>query len=106
MGIMHLFFVLLNFRTLGRLGARINWKHPSVVDQLWEQQPFARKFDVVFGSAVFSKRAVLLNFAVVNPEKLPVYLLGDDQIAEQIQKLNAGKAASIYRFFCKMSGYD
>ncbi len=102
---MHLVFVLLNFRTLGRLYARINRQYPGVVDQLWEQQSIARKLDVVFGFAVFAKRAMLMNFAVMNPEKLPVYLLGDDQVAALVRKLNKGMTAGAYRFFCVATGY-
>ncbi|QAX31370.1 hypothetical protein [Leisingera sp. NJS204] len=105
MGILHLIFVLFNFRTLGRLYARINQQFPGVMDQLWEQQSFARKIDVVFGFAVFAKRAMLMNFAVMNLDKLPVYLLGDDQIAALVRKLNTGMSAGIYRFFCTVTGY-
>ncbi|KIC27790.1 hypothetical protein [Leisingera sp. ANG-M6] len=105
MGILHLVFVLLNFRTLGRLYARINQQFPGVIDQLWEQQSFARKIDVVFGFSVFAKRAMLMNFAVMNPDKLPIYLLGDDQIALHVRNLNNGMSARTYRFFCAVTGF-
>ena len=105
MSILHLVFVLLNFRTLGRLYARINQQFPGVIDQLWEQQSFARKIDVVFGFSVFAKRAMLMNFAVMNPDKLPIYLLGDDQIALHVRNLNNGMSALTYRFFCAVTGF-
>lgn len=105
MGILHLVFVLIDFRTLGRLYTRINQQFPGAMDQLWEQQSFARKIDVVFGFAVFAKRAMLMNFAVMNLEKLPVYMLGDGQIAAHVRNLNESTSAGIYRFFCKITGY-
>lgn len=105
MGILHLVFVLFNFRTLGRLCGRINEQFPGAVDQLWERQSFARKIDVVFGFSVFAKRAMLMNFAVMMPDKLPVHWLGDDQIAAHVRKLNGGISAGIYRFVCIATGY-
>ncbi|KPD12167.1 hypothetical protein [Phaeobacter sp. 11ANDIMAR09] len=106
MGILHLIFVLLNFPTLGRLYSRINTQFPGDVDQLWERQSVERKIDVLFGFAVFAKRAMLMNLAVMQPEELPVYLLGDDQIAKLVGALNDRQSASVYRFFCQVTGYN
>lgn len=106
MGILHLVFVLLNFRTLRRLYGRVSDASPGVLDQLWQQQSFTRRIDVALGPAVFPKLAMLMNLAVVKPDRLPVHLLGDEHIAKLVRALNARRSASVYRFFCKATGYN
>ncbi|WP_027256909.1 hypothetical protein [Leisingera aquimarina] len=105
MGWLHLVFVLSNFRTLGRLYARISKQFPGVLDQIWEKQSFSAKADIVFGPAVFAKRAMLLNVAVVCPYKLPVHLLGDDEVAALVRKLNERKLSGAYRYACEVTGF-
>ncbi len=106
MGLLHLIFVLWNFRTLRRLYGRVNDASPGVMDQLWQQQSFTRRIDVALGPAVFTKLAMLMNLAVVNPDRLPVHLLGDEQIAKLVRALNDRGSASVYRVFCKSTGYN
>ncbi|WP_127750548.1 hypothetical protein [Parasedimentitalea marina] len=93
----HLLFVLLNFRTLGRMYGQLDKRFPGMVEQLWASQSFIVRMDIIFDPAVFAERAMLLNLAVARPQDLPPVIMGDDQIADLVFKLNRRWHAKIYR---------
>ena len=97
MGIIQLTFILLNFFTLGRLIKRVEHLHPGLINDLWNRSSFFDKADVILGFVIFWRRATMLDVAVVRPQELPVYLLGDDQVAALVTKLHQHWAASAYR---------
>lgn len=102
MGFIHLLFVVINFRTLGRLYALLNQRFPGTVDQLWASQSFMTRVDMVLGPAVFAERAMLLNLAIAQPQYLPPVIMGDDQISDLVFKLNERWSAKIYRFISSL----
>ena len=106
MGFIHLIFVLINFRTLGRLYRQLNKRFPGWVDDLWKSQSVTHKVDLVLGPAVFVERALLLNLVVAQPQHLPPVIMGDDIVSCLVFKLNRRWSAKIYRLISSLTGYS
>jgi len=106
MGWTHLFFVLLNFRSLGRLQTRLENRFPGSIEYIWKRFSWFQRMDVLFAPAVFAERAVLFNLAASHPEKLPVHFLGDDEVSALVMKMNRRKSSAIYRWIDEASGFS
>ena len=105
MGLAHFIFVSLNFRILGRLYGRLNKRFPGKVDNLWNAQSTIDKLEIVLGPAIFTRRAMLFHVSVVRPADLPTFILGDDEVADLIFRLNRRWNAKLYRWLAQLAGY-
>jgi len=90
---------------VSRLRAIINRKFPNVVDDLWSQQSFAIRLDMMLGPAVFCRHALLLNLSVINLTCFPVQIFGDDEIARLVGTLRNRYLNVIYGNLCRLAGY-
>jgi hypothetical protein len=102
-----LVFVFLNFRLLGRLRARLHHRFPDQIEEIWNSLGFVAQMSIVSSPTVFtfmSDRAALLLVFVARREEIPVLLMGDDEVADLVFKLNGKWSAGLYRTLSKASG--
>ncbi len=93
----HFYYVIAKFRTLGRLHAAIRTHFPEVLDDLWTFYQRETIVETVLGPPLFRKRAMLLYFAVAHVDRLPLHLLGHEEIWPHIEALHRCKMAELYR---------
>ena len=62
------------------------------------------RVNIMLSPAVFAKRAMLLNLAVAQPQYFPPVIMGDDQIAVLVFKLNRRWHAKFYRMVGTLVG--
>ena len=103
-GIWHNLFVLWNFRTLKKLRLRIETLFLGQSGKLWRDLEWGEKLDLHLGPVLFPELATLQLLAVAAPERLPLYVLGDDQVAAYATRLRRGPAAALYRTLAELTG--
>ena len=104
MGIWHNLFVLWNFRTLKKLRLRIETRFPGQTPKMWRDFGAAQKLDLHFGPFFFPELAILQWLAVAAPDRLPLHVLGDDEVAAHVTRLRRGPVAALYRTLAELTG--
>ena len=107
MGTWHLGFVFLNFRLLGRLRGRLHQRFPGRMEEIWDGLGFNARWDIAASPTIFtavSDRAALMLLFVARRESIPVILLGDDEVAELVFRLNGKMSAKLYRGLSQLVG--
>ena len=102
-----LVFVVLNFRLLGRLRNRLNYRFPGQMEQIWHSLGFNIQLSIASSPTIFaalSDRASLLLIFVARREDIPALVMADDEIAELAFKLNGKRSTGLYRALSKASG--
>ena len=104
MGIWHTLFVPWNFRTLRKLRLRIETHFPGQSPRMRRDLERATKLDIYLGPVLFPELAILQMLAVAAPDRMPLYVLGDDEVAAQITRLRHGPVARLYRILAELTG--
>lgn len=77
------------------------------MEQIWDSLGYNVQIGIAAAPSVFtfiSDRAALLIVFVARRDEIPVMLLGDDEIAELVFKLNQKRSAWLYRILNKTCG--
>jgi hypothetical protein len=104
---MQLFFVFVQYRTLGRLRRRLRKLYPGALQKLWTELSVTQRIEIVASPAVFtviSVRMMLLDLFVVRQRDIPPEWMADDAVANLVFRLNQHWSASAYRKISRLSG--
>ena len=102
---MILFFVCVQYRTLSQLRTRLESRFPGALGQIWRNIPMIRRWSIVLLSAVIptvKDRIALLDLFVARPDHIPVWMMGDDTVAELVFALNTHWSAPLFRAYFQL----
>ncbi|MCA0870565.1 hypothetical protein LCL97_07010 [Seohaeicola saemankumensis] len=71
---------------------------------MWRDFGAAQKLDLHFGPVLYPELAILQWLAVAAPDRLPLHVLGDDEVAAYVTRLRRGPAAALYRVLAELTG--
>ncbi|SCZ65433.1 hypothetical protein SAMN04488118_10631 [Epibacterium ulvae] len=99
-------FIVLQWRTLGRLRRQLEVRFPGTVQKIWRNIPLSRRIGIIFSPAVFiavSERMALLDLFVARPEHIPAWMMGDDEVAALVYRVNRHWSARVYKVYFELS---
>ena len=99
-------FVLVQYKTLGQLRARLDSSFPGAMAQIWRNIPLIRRWSIFLLPAVFTTvkdRIALLDLFVARPDHIPAWMMGDDTVADLVFKLNHHWSASLFRTYFQLT---
>ncbi|MGR3622115.1 hypothetical protein [Pseudophaeobacter sp.] len=106
---MHLVFVFLQFRRLGRLRLRLTTVYPDSLETILSDLGFTRRLDISFSPSIFavvSDRAALLNLFVARKDEIQPEWMGDETIAQLVFALNRHWSTPGYRLLSRLTGFS